>query len=46
MTARHAHGMDCCWPCFSGRATHPANGDEPDDRCDENCPAPDERTPE
>lgn len=44
MTTRHAHGIDCCWPCFNGRATHPVDdGDgEPDPHCDENCPVPDE----
>lgn len=46
MIPRHAHGMDCCWDCFSGRRRHPeAENGEPDPHCDENCPVPDERTP-
>lgn len=41
---KHAHGTDCCWPCFNGRATHPTTPpDEPDPLCDENCPVQDER---
>jgi hypothetical protein len=21
--AKHCHGMDCCWDCWTGRNTHP-----------------------
>lgn len=44
MTARHAHGIDCCWQCFNGMDSHPVDDEagEPDPHCDENCPVPDE----
>lgn len=44
MTPKHAHGMECCWPCFRGVAAHPVPDEdgEPDPHCDGNCPPADE----
>jgi hypothetical protein len=43
MSTKHAHGMDCCWPCFNGQASHPVpDEDGRDPLCDENCPVPKE----